>query len=111
MTLEVGAHYEGEVNEAGLPHGKGATTIPGGGRHEGAYRDGYLSGQGVFAMADGTRIEGLWQSKPQDGAIVTAPDGTSERIENGWLAWLLRLPMGRMFAKLRNRVPSRDDGE
>ena len=46
-----GGRYEGEVNEAGQPHGRGVYTWPDGGRYEGEWRDGKMQGQGAETLA------------------------------------------------------------
>ena len=49
-VLHDGSRYEGEVNHAGDPHGRGVKTWFDGSRYEGEFRDGRLHGQGVLAI-------------------------------------------------------------
>ena len=67
--------YEGEVNEAGQPHGQGVMTSPDGG-YEGEFVNGVPHGFGVLTYPDGTRIEGEFRAgQPHGHGIVTSPNG------------------------------------
>ena len=58
VSLPEGGRYEGEVNDAGLPHGSGSATWPDGERYRGAWRKGVMDGRGTMLLPDGGRYRG-----------------------------------------------------
>ena len=72
-----GQIYSGEVNEFGMPHGKGTVTYNSdssryqdGTIYEGEWKDGKMHGQGVFRYASGNVYEGEWKDNKRHGQVV-----------------------------------------
>ena len=63
-----GGRYEGEVNEAGQPHGQGVYTWPDGSRYVGEWRDGKMQGQGAETLAAPVFEPGPVAAAPADVA-------------------------------------------
>ena len=77
VNLLDGGRYEGEVNDAGLPHGRGSATWPDGERHEGAWRKGVMHGEDVMFLPDGGRYRGDFaDGLPHSQGSMAHPDGT-----------------------------------
>jgi len=86
-----GDKYEGEVNKAGEPHGRGTMFYKDGSRHEGEYLNGSRNGHGVFYYSTGDRYDGEWKDGVYDGhGIICYKDGDifecdfKEGKENGY---------------------------
>jgi hypothetical protein len=62
--------YEGAVNSAGVPHGKGVGVYGGGGRYEGEWAYGQREGGGTMAFVDGRTYAGEWADGREDGEGV-----------------------------------------
>lgn len=82
LTFQDGTHYMGEFSK-GLPNGFGLHTFSGGGSYSGQFEAGRYNGFGKFRRANNTVFEGSFK----DGRIaglgaVTYPDGT--RDEGMW---------------------------
>ena len=58
IDLPDGSRYVGEVDEDGVPHGRGVLSWPSGARVEGAFGEGKAEGVGAWTYPDGSRYEG-----------------------------------------------------
>ena len=67
IEYDGGDRYEGEVNRAGLPNGKGVMYYSDGSRHEGEYKNGNRNGHGVFYYSSGDKYDGDWKDGLYDG--------------------------------------------
>jgi len=77
---DIATEYSGGCRN-GLAHGKG--TAIGRDKYVGDFRDGELSGKGIYTWANGNRYEGDYRDgKPNGKGVYTRPSGT--RYEGGW---------------------------
>lgn len=58
VVMPNGGIYNGQVNTAGQPHGKGRLETPSGNVYEGSFFDGQMTGLGVYKYANGRKYEG-----------------------------------------------------
>lgn len=85
LTMQGGERYEGEVNDAGQPHGQGVLTAPDGRRHRGAYRGGVAQGHGVMTWPGGERYVGEWRDGEAHGhGVLLWPAPIGGRLECEW---------------------------
>ena len=69
--------YEGERNSAGVRHGKGKNTYPGGDTYEGTYVDGKRHGKGLYQFKNGARYIGEFSDGMKHGnGKFYYPDGS-----------------------------------
>ena len=61
-----GQTYVGQLNDSGLPHGKGMMTSPDGNSYDGDWKDGKKHGKGVFTFGEGSQ----WKGDKYDGDYV-----------------------------------------
>jgi hypothetical protein len=81
---DVGARYEGAVNENGDKHGVGKCFYVDGSIYDGAWDCGQRHGNGVYTKPDGEVYKGGWNRdlKHGDGEL-TLPNG--DRIKATWV--------------------------
>ena len=92
-VLPDGSRYEGEVNHAGDPHGRGVLTWNtrklwtdephGEVRYEGEFRHGWFHGRGLLVWSEGYRYEGEFRGGWRHGQGVMTKM-TGERYEGNW---------------------------
>ena len=81
-----GQRYEGMVDAADLPHGRGVETHPDGGRrYKGDWVAGIREGRGVMTWEDGSKYDGEWRNHGREGqGIMLWSDGT--KYDGEWRA-------------------------
>lgn len=81
INYKSGNRYEGEVDEKGLPDGKGVFIYTNGSRYDGEFDHGVRAGYGVFLWSTGDRYEGGWKNDKRHGeGVMTYANG---RVRKG----------------------------
>ena len=67
VKYQNGSRYEGELNEQGIPDGRGIGLLHSGNLYEGYFKDGEFNGRGRLITKSGELIDGEWKDSLKHG--------------------------------------------
>lgn len=75
VTFVNGVKYQGKLNTDLENDGFGIQIMPDGSKYEGSWKAGVRWGMGSFSLANGSKIEGIWEQDEPKSGIMTLDNG------------------------------------